>query len=248
MSLQKQLLNSAVKSVGERQIKVIVSDATQDRSEDIIDPMGIDYASYLKNPVVLYQHDHDQPIARCISLSLEGGKLHATVEFPPEGELPKSDEVYKLIKNGILNAASIGFIPKEYVWLEDSRWGRKFTSVEMIEFSFVSVPCNPNALITERSAPKGQKGGGADTNESPAPDNIAELHTITPVGACVLTIKAGRTISAANEAKLREAYKTIGEVLAQVEEPAPSTPEEPKGVSKARFTAEFEFLALKAVS
>lgn len=140
------------KAVGERQVRVVVSTPTVDRSGDIVEVAGIDLTAYRKNPVVLYQHDHDEPVARCIEIDLKGAALEALVQFPPEKTAEKSDEVYGLIKAGVINAASIGFIPKEYGYIDPKEpWrGRRFSSCEMLEFSFVSVPCNPDALIVER--------------------------------------------------------------------------------------------------
>lgn len=140
------------KAVGERQVRVVVSTPTVDRSGDVVEVGGIDLTAYRKNPVVLYQHDHDEPVARCVEIGLKEAALEAVVQFPPEGTSAKADEVYGLIKAGVINAASIGFLPKEYSYIDPKEpWnGRRFSSCEMLEFSFVSVPCNPDALIVER--------------------------------------------------------------------------------------------------
>lgn len=144
---------SVTKAVGERQIRVIVSTGDVDRAGDIVDPNGIDFTAYRKNPVVLYQHDHDEPIARCAEIGVVNGRVEALVQFPDEGKAEKSDEVYNLIKAGVLNAVSIGFIPLESVSLDPKdSWGpKRYTKCEIIEFSVVSVPCNSNALIVERT-------------------------------------------------------------------------------------------------
>ena len=144
---------SVTKAVGERQIRVIVSTGDVDRAGDIIDPNGIDFTAYRKNPVVLYQHDHDEPIARCTDIGVVDGRVEALVQFPDQGAAEKSDEVYNLIKAGVLNAISIGFIPLESISLDPKdSWGpKRYTKCECIEFSVVSVPCNSNALIVERT-------------------------------------------------------------------------------------------------
>lgn len=138
------------KAIGERQIRVVVSTGDTDREGDIIDPVGIDFTAYKSNPVVLFQHDHDEPIAKCEQIGVVKGRVEALVQFPPEGVNSKSDEVYGLIKAGVLNAVSIGFIPKSWSPIEGSKFGRRFTTCECIEFSVVSVPANSNALIIER--------------------------------------------------------------------------------------------------
>jgi len=50
-----------------------------------------------------------------------------------------------------LNATSVGFKPKEWVFNED-RKGVDFKTQELLEFSVVPVPSNPEALIEARSA------------------------------------------------------------------------------------------------
>lgn len=138
------------KAIGDRQIRVVVSTGDVDRGGEVIDPAGIDFTAYRKNPVVLYQHDHDTPIARCVQIGVVNGRIEALAQFPPEGASSKSDEVYNLIKAGVLNAVSIGFIPKTWEPIEGSKFSRRFTTCECLEFSVVSVPANSNALILER--------------------------------------------------------------------------------------------------
>lgn len=139
------------KTLTDRQIRVVVSTNAIDREGDQIVQAGIDLSNYLKNPVVLFNHDYDQPIAKCESIGVVNGQLEALVQFPPEGASPRSDEIYNLIKAGVLNAVSIGFMVAEQEPVEGSKFGRRFMRTECLEFSVVSVPCNPEALIVGRS-------------------------------------------------------------------------------------------------
>ena len=140
-----------------RDIAVIITVQEEDRDGDIIDVKGIKTDSYLKNPVVLWNHDHGIPIAKNISLSMVDGNMIATARFPEKGISDKADEIYGLIKAGILNAASIGFMPNYDEMVErkseNSPWGSgyQFKEVELLEYSFVSVPSNRSALIQQRS-------------------------------------------------------------------------------------------------
>lgn len=136
-------------TVGERQIRVIASDATPDRMGDILDPNGVELSQYRRNPIVLAQHDAGQPIARCGSIAVDGDKVVALIDFPPEGVSARSDEYLRLCKAGILGAVSVGFLPHEWEPIRGA--GYRFTRWEMLELSIVSVPANPSALITERS-------------------------------------------------------------------------------------------------
>jgi hypothetical protein len=49
-------------TVGERQIRVIASDATPDRMGDILEPSGCQLDDFRRNPIMLAQHDANQPI------------------------------------------------------------------------------------------------------------------------------------------------------------------------------------------
>ena len=122
------------------------------RDGDIIDVTGIDLEAFRLNPIVLNQHRRDEPIARCVEIGVKGDALEALVQFPDKGISPKSDEVYGLIQAEVLNAVSIGIIPREWSHMDDdSPWlGTRYIKSEMVEFSVVSVPANADALIVER--------------------------------------------------------------------------------------------------
>ena len=135
--------------VGDRQVRVVASDATPDRMGDVLDPAGCDMRNYYKNPIVLAQHDSNQPIARCSDIAVRGGHVVATIEFPPAGTNERSDEYLAMLKAGYLSAVSVGFLPVQYKPRQGG--GFLFTEWELLELSVVSVPANPSALVTERS-------------------------------------------------------------------------------------------------
>jgi HK97 family phage prohead protease len=139
--------------VGERQVRVIVSDATPDRCGDVIEPGGIRLANFRLNPVVLREHDVNAPIARCTEIGLQNGiqggdQLMALVEFPPAGTSKRGDETLALLKAGVLSAVSIGFL---VIKGEPIPGGFRYFDTEMLEFSVVSIPANPAALVVERA-------------------------------------------------------------------------------------------------
>lgn len=136
-----------------RPVRVVVSTAGVDRMGDIIVQEGIDLTAYRKNPVVLWGHDPDCPVARAPEIGVVNGKLQATAIFPAEGMDEECDYVYGKIKAGIVNAASIGFNPIEWEAIDPKQpWGgQKFLKSEMLEFSFVSIPANKDCVIIGRS-------------------------------------------------------------------------------------------------
>lgn len=149
---EKKFVFGVAKAIANRQVSVIVSTATPDRYGDIVEVKGIDLTQYRANPVVLWMHKHASPIARCVAIAVVNGRLEATAQFPAEGEDEESDRIYRKIKSGIVNAVSIGFMPGEWSWIEDkgNKFGRRFITSEMLEWSFVGVPANAEALITQR--------------------------------------------------------------------------------------------------
>lgn len=138
-----------------RQVLVNCSADGVDRQGDIVVQAGIDTSSFMKTGgTVLWQHDPDQPIAKAIDIGLDGGQLRSLVQFPKEGASAKADEIYNLIREGVVNATSIGFAPVKWEPIDPKEpWsGRKYTQIDLMEFSFVSVPAMPDATIIARSA------------------------------------------------------------------------------------------------
>lgn len=144
---------------GERCITFTISTGTVDRMGDTVAASGWDLGAYEKNPVVLWGHDYDHlPLGKGLDLKVEGSKLKATVQFIPF-ETPeigsKAQAVFQLLKGGFLNAVSVGFRPIEYDFSDDPErdFGVDFTKQELLEFSVVTVPANPEALAEPPEAP-----------------------------------------------------------------------------------------------
>jgi uncharacterized protein len=133
-----------------RVLVVRISTVNPDRSKDTVQPSGMVYENFLKNPVVLFAHKYDtKPIAKCTSLRVSKDVVEATVEFLPEGVYQEADIIYEMYKGGFLNAWSIGFMALDY---EDNDFGGyNFKQWELFEFSSVPVPDNPEALTIIRS-------------------------------------------------------------------------------------------------
>lgn len=135
---------------GRRQLRFTISTGDIDRAGDRIDPSGWDVSAYLKNPVVLWQHHANiPPIAKTLMLPLLPGAIEAVCEFAPADVHPLAETVFQLAANGFISAASVGFAPTEWKFSEDPgrRMGIDFLRCELFEWSIVSVPCNPAALI-----------------------------------------------------------------------------------------------------
>jgi HK97 family phage prohead protease len=135
------------KSVVQDIYTFVVSTPEVDRYGTIIVPSGIDYTSYLNNPIVLAQHDSDDwPIGKCLGFAMNGENLEATLQFHRITE--EACEVADLVSAGYVRAVSVGIIPIESE--EQTIDGKRitvYTKSELVEFSVVSIPANREALI-----------------------------------------------------------------------------------------------------
>lgn len=136
--------------VKENEIIGIASTETPDRDGEVIMQNGWDTTNFNENPVLLASHDYYSfPIGKVIELSIEGTKLLFKAMFSESS--PRAREAYQLVKEGILSAFSVGFIPREW-----DATNNKITKAELLEISLVSVPANPEAVVLAKSL--GEKG------------------------------------------------------------------------------------------
>ena len=87
----------------------------------------------------------------------DDNRLFSSVQFLPDGYGKASelaDTVYRMAADGYLSATSVGFRPLEWDFSTDKDrgaddWmpGIDFHQQELVEFSLVTVPSNPEALI-----------------------------------------------------------------------------------------------------
>lgn len=116
---------------------------------------GIDLTHYRANPIWLWQHNADWPVApRSDQIDVQSDKLVARVQFPPAGVSSRADEVLGLIRAAVINAASAGFekAQGEPIDPANPRVGTRIVACELAELSFVSIPAVPDTLVTERDA------------------------------------------------------------------------------------------------
>lgn len=141
----------------------VATDFGVDRDGEIVDPSGLNFDNFLKNPVLLYAHDYrSDPIGKVLEIKRDGSRVLFTPQFALDIN-PKANMYFQMFKEGILNAFSIGFIAKEY---EDRQNGdgsrtRVFTQSELLEISAVPVPSNPRALALVRGI-KSADGKGVE--------------------------------------------------------------------------------------
>ncbi|MEK9954566.1 MAG: HK97 family phage prohead protease, partial [Pelagibacteraceae bacterium] len=98
--------------------------------------------NYLNNPVILFNHDYNQPIGRAVQLGTEDNGLQLKAKIAKS-----AGKVGDLIKEGVLGAFSVGFRVKDAEYMSESD-GYKIKDAELLEVSVVSVPANQAATFS----------------------------------------------------------------------------------------------------
>jgi len=125
-------------------IKGYASTTDVDRQGDIV-PVSVwekGIQNYLKNPVILAYHNHSAPIGRMTEHKVDEKGLLVKARISSA-----AGDVYKLVKDGVLTAFSIGF---RIVDAEYNSAAELFVvkELELHEISVVSVPANQNTLFS----------------------------------------------------------------------------------------------------
>lgn len=262
--LHKQYVADSIKAVDgeDRKVSFTISTGAIDRDRDTLKADGWKLDSYRKNPVVLWAHDsRSLPIAKAEAIRVQASALKATAEFVPAEDYPFAETVLRMLKGGFLRATSVGFIPlpDKYKFNEE-RAGFDFMEQELLEFSVVPVPSNPDALTDAKAAgidtlplrgwaekmldefEPGQWIAKADLAQylkalsEPriiVPAFNPEIFVTAARSACE---KRGRVLSQANEERIRRAQSGAEDCASALAEVMGSMPmEEPDDMSKAPF-------------
>ncbi len=138
-------------------VEAVVSTGDLARDKAIILPEGWELDDYRRNPVVLWAHDdREPPIGRATAIGLRDvdGKaaLVATTKFDLQDERARG--IFDKVAGGFVSATSVRWIPLETETRKEGEGGEPtlvFVRQTLLEFSFVSVPADPGALVV-RSA------------------------------------------------------------------------------------------------
>lgn len=123
----------------------IASTEYKDRDGEVIKQDGWILENFKKNPVILASHNYQEfPIGKAIGVKVHEGKLKFKMMLTSATERGK--EAIQLVKEGILKSFSVGFIPRE----RDEEDQKTITKAELLEISLVSVPANPEAVVTAK--------------------------------------------------------------------------------------------------
>lgn len=101
-----------------------------------------DLNRYLKNPIILFNHNKALPMGIAVSVEPKPKGLYI------QAVISKSSEHYSMVKEGILKTFSVGFRPREVKPKNDKSGGLLISKAELHEISVVTVPSNPEAIFS----------------------------------------------------------------------------------------------------
>lgn len=124
-------------------IEGYASTTDRDRSGDVVSATawkkGLE--NYLKNPIILAYHDHDDPVGRMVEHRIDARGLWI------KARISAAAEIYELVRDKILTAFSIGFKVMDADY-DKSADVFIIKELELVEISIVSVPANQNTLFS----------------------------------------------------------------------------------------------------
>jgi HK97 family phage prohead protease len=144
-----------------------------DRAGDVVSTIAWEKGikNYLNNPIILANHDYDDPIGRMVEHKIDNKGLWI------KARISAAAEIFNLVKDKVVTAFSIGFriVDAEY---NSAAEVFLIKEIELMEISVVSVPCNQNTLFNlsksfasdeeckkfrEQFAPKGTSAKGQES-------------------------------------------------------------------------------------
>jgi hypothetical protein len=149
-----------------RIIPFILSTYNKDRHGTVLNQDNWSLDNYRLNPVVAYQHtlsggmctdpNPDYVIGKSVSIGLIGAgidrSLSASAEFEPADVNPMAEKIFRKVLFGSLSRTSVGFmeIGKGKFGEGEEAEGRNaetyyFEGQELLEWSVVNIPSNPQA-------------------------------------------------------------------------------------------------------
>lgn len=143
-----------------RMVDFIISTAGKDRHNSILNMKGWNLDNFNANPIVGYQHDvyganmctpaNPDNVLGPGRAYLEGDALIGEVTFETKDINPLAEKIFRKVLNGTLRATSVGFletgkgeIRKDEKTKEETYY---FEGQELLEFSIVNIPSNPQAV------------------------------------------------------------------------------------------------------
>lgn len=192
-----------IRATKDGDIEAYISTEAVDRVGDSIPSKAWEVANYRKtgSPVLAF-HEYGlvggqvPVVGNAMKVERDKTGLLAVTRF--HGKTQLSRDLEALYRDGHMRSFSVGFRslqPPDVLKDDNDRFtGYKFTKVELLEYSVVAVPANPEAVvrafrakaisegtasfIASHSPAGGQYGGGADDKVANAVNDIIRQHTV----------------------------------------------------------------------
>ena len=157
-----------------RRFRVVASTEDSDRSWEIIKADWWDYKNFMKNPVIIANHVYkiENIVGKATSIYVMDNQLIIEWVFSEANPLWKL--LADLYDEWMVKTVSVWFIPKA----RDESNKRIITNAELLELSFVAVPCNPNALSLDQKQLLEENWmlEKKDAPQSVSEDTVSERH------------------------------------------------------------------------
>ena len=130
----------------ERRFRVVASTEDVDRSWEVIKLDGWTWENFMKNPVIIANHVYkiENIVGKATEIYVKDNQL--VIEWIFSSTNPLGVLLADLYDEGMIKSVSVWFIPKA----RDEQDNKIITEAELLELSFVAVPCNPNALSLDQ--------------------------------------------------------------------------------------------------
>ncbi|HWP59538.1 MAG TPA: hypothetical protein VNL14_16720 [Candidatus Acidoferrales bacterium] len=132
--------------------RFVISTDSVDREKDTIATTGWKIDNWKANPVVLWAHNYRAlPVAGGRNLTIEEHRVLSDADFSESRKLdPFAETVRGYVAAKLLRTSSVGFDPFKWI-INEERRGWDFIEQELLEWSIVPVPANPEAVQLARS-------------------------------------------------------------------------------------------------
>jgi HK97 family phage prohead protease len=124
-----------------------ITSAVLDRHKDRVKDGALKVDAFLRNPVLLWNHDDQRPAIGIAKVFEESGQWLMEPQFDEEDAV--AAEIARKVRKKYLRTCSIRFRPLKWVFNEEG--GVDYEEVELLEVSITNVPANEEAERVKNS-------------------------------------------------------------------------------------------------
>jgi HK97 family phage prohead protease len=156
----ERFLVGGVEPMGEREIGFIGASSDLARDGHVLVVRNLRIDNFKRFPVMLWNHNPDEPIGACTAIDIMGDQLAGRAELSDAS--PKAQQACAFAKSGVVSGISIGFDPIDCEPLDPRHpnGGQRILTSELLEISMTPIPADVNARIIARGY-KERPGGTA---------------------------------------------------------------------------------------